>query len=88
MTFVTTPAPTVLEPSRILGDLVVVGVGQSRGVVTVGVVIDPARWGIAVLAAYSLALSTVVFSALPVTPADAAPGDGLCYLIADSGGVI
>ncbi len=44
------------------------------------------RRGIAAFAAYTLALSTVVFGALPVTPADAAPGDGLCYLIADSGG--
>ncbi len=42
--------------------------------------------GIVAFAAYTLALSTVVFGALPVAPADAAPGDGLCYLIADSGG--
>ena len=47
------------------------------------------RRKLAAVAAYSLALTTVVVGAFPiapVTPADAAPGDGVCYLIADSGG--
>ncbi|MDJ0497714.1 MAG: proprotein convertase P-domain-containing protein, partial [Acidimicrobiia bacterium] len=47
------------------------------------------RRRIAAVAAYSLSLTTVVVGAFPiapVTPADAAPGDGVCYLIADSGG--
>lgn len=41
---------------------------------------------IAAIAAYALVLTTVTFAALPATPAAAAPGDGVCYLIADSGG--
>ena len=47
------------------------------------------RRRIAAVAAYSLALTTVVVGAFPVAPiapADAAQGDGVCYLIADSGG--
>ncbi|MDX2343850.1 MAG: proprotein convertase P-domain-containing protein, partial [Acidimicrobiia bacterium] len=44
------------------------------------------RRSIATFAAYALVLTTVTFGALPVTPAAAAPGDGVCYLIADSGG--
>jgi uncharacterized repeat protein (TIGR01451 family) len=53
---------------------------------------SPRRFGaspkrsIATFAAYALVLTTVTFGAFPVTPAQAAPGDGVCYLIADSGG--
>ena len=44
------------------------------------------RRNVAAFTAYTLALTIVVFGALPATPAAAAPGDGVCYLIADSGG--
>ena len=45
-----------------------------------------ARRTTAAFLSFVLSITTLVVGAFPATPAQAAPGDGVCYLIADSGG--